>query len=175
MLTTTGLHTRVCQFLPVIALTLVPAQLAAQAGGASLADLQSLVQRGQAIVVTDTTNHKIKGTFIGVAGDVLLVAVPEERHIAADTIAKVQRADPIWNGAVIGAVVMGGWCAFVCGQGVDSRNQWLPVVAANAGFGALIGLGVDALSGSRTLLQRASPVVTATRRATASLSFTLRF
>jgi hypothetical protein len=148
--------------------------LEAQTAG-SLAELSTLVKQGQGVVVTDIDNHKIKGRFFGVAGDALILSVPEERRVPADRILNVKRRDPVWTGAAIGALVMGGVCAFVCGQGVDSRNQWLPAVAANAGLGALIGLRMDAMTGNDTLLQRGPPPSTHPRTPTASLSFRLRF
>jgi hypothetical protein len=84
-----------------------------------------------------------------------VLSIPEERRFSEGAIAKVRRNDPVWNGAVIGGLVLGIWCARVCGQGLDSSSDsLLAVVAANAGFGALIGAGVDAGQRPRVLYIR---------------------
>lgn len=160
--------------LAISSVWFMPIRLDAQAVS-TLADLKSLVKTGQGLVVTDATNRKSKGKFIGVVGEALVLAVPEERRFPFDTVVQVKRTDPIWNGAVIGALILGTWCAVVCGQGLDSGDQFLPAVAANAGFGALIGLGVDALAGRATLYQRPPPTVSRTRLSVPVVSFTVRF
>ena len=129
----------------LIIATLIPIGADAQAVAGSLGDLPKLVKRGQIIVVTDAMGRDTKGKFVAVLGDSLVLGIPEERRFPEGAIAKVRRNDPVWNGAVIGALVLGIWCARVCGQGLDSPQQLLPAVAANAGFGALIGAGIDAL------------------------------
>jgi hypothetical protein len=128
----------------LIIATLVPTGADAQTAAGSLGDLQKLLKPGQIIVVTDATGRDTKGKFVAVLGDSLVLSIPEERRFPEGAIAKVRRSDPVWNGAVIGGLVLGIWCARVCGQGLDGRQQLLPVVAANAGFGALIGAGIDA-------------------------------
>jgi hypothetical protein len=135
----------------LIVATLIPIGADAQAAAGSLGDLQKLVKPGQIIVVTDAMGRDTKGKFVAVLGDSLVLSIPEERRFREETIAKVKRYDPVWNGAVIGGLVLGIWCARICGQGLDSRQQLLPVVAANAGFGALIGAGMDALERPQTL------------------------
>jgi hypothetical protein len=57
---------------------------------------------------------------------------------------KSARRDSVKNGAIIGAVIAGTYCAFVCGQGLDRSSQLPLAVAAAAGFGALIGASIDA-------------------------------
>jgi hypothetical protein len=51
--------------------------------------------------------------------------------------------DSLKNGAIIGAIVVGAWCLFVCGQGLDNAGQLPLAVAAGAGVGALMGAGID--------------------------------
>ena len=51
--------------------------------------------------------------------------------------------DSLKNGAIIGAIVMGTWCAIICGQGLDRTSQLPLAVAAGAGIGALMGAGID--------------------------------
>lgn len=57
--------------------------------------------------------------------------------------------DSVMDGALVGAVVLGAWCAIVCGQGLDNAGQLPLAVLAAAGYGALIGAGIDAMQ-SRT-------------------------
>ena len=83
--------------------------------------------------------------------------------------------DSLKNGAIIGAVVVGAWCALVCGQGLDSSGQIPIAVAANAGLGALIGAGIDADHRGRTLLYPRSSTVSRVRGAQASLSLRFSF
>ena len=51
--------------------------------------------------------------------------------------------DSLKEGAIIGAIIVGAWCLYVCGQGLDSSGQLPLAVAAGAGMGALIGAGID--------------------------------
>jgi hypothetical protein len=82
---------------------------------------------------------------------------------------EVLRIDVLGNhvarGTVIGGLAIGGWCALVCGQGLDNSGQLAAVVAANgavgAGVGALIGYNhktrktVYASAGSGAAVSRA--------------------
>ena len=72
------------------------------------------------------------------------VIVFEQARSGATTLRR--RRDSVKNGAIAGAVVFAGWCALVCGQGPDDDGHLLPVVAANAAFGAAIGAGIDAMT-----------------------------
>jgi hypothetical protein len=67
---------------------------------------------------------------------------------------RVQRIDAtrdsLANGAAIGAVGLGLWCAAICGQGLESGDRLPMAVAINAGLGALIGAGIDAAHKGRT-------------------------
>jgi hypothetical protein len=57
--------------------------------------------------------------------------------------------DSLKNGAIIGAVVLGAWCAVVCGQGLDDASQLPLAVLASAGMGAAIGAGIDSMHARR--------------------------
>jgi hypothetical protein len=58
--------------------------------------------------------------------------------------------DSLVNGAVIGGLSLGLWCAVICGQGLDSAGSLPTAVVINAGLGALIGAGIDAAHRGRT-------------------------
>ena len=156
-------------------MTAVPLDLQAQSPSGALADLQRLLKPGQGVVVTDRSGQKTTGRFVGVVDDTLVLRLPEAGRFPAETIAQVKRSDPIWNGAVIGGVILGTLCALVCGQGLDSRNSLMPVVAGNAGIGALIGLGMDALTKPDILYQRLPPTRTQAGNRGPSVSFSVRF
>jgi hypothetical protein len=134
--------------------TLVPSSAYAQAIAGSLGELQKLLKPGEMIVVTDAAGRNTTGKFVTVLGDSLLLSVPGERRFPKRVIAKVRRSDPLWNGAIIGGFVLGVWCAVVCGQGLDTGDSLLRVVAANAGIGALIGAGMDALDKPQLLYSK---------------------
>lgn len=51
--------------------------------------------------------------------------------------------DSLKEGAIIGAIIMGAWCLYICGQGLDSGGKLPLAVAGSAGMGALIGAGID--------------------------------
>lgn len=96
-------------------------------------------------------------------------------ELPLDTIARIRTArDSVWNGAIIGAAIGGVWCAFVCGQGLDSGGQLPLAVLSTVGFWGAVGAGIDALhSGRETIYQRPSPVMAA--RPGAALSVRIRF
>jgi hypothetical protein len=72
------------------------------------------------------------------------VEIPIERILRIDV-----RGDSVKNGAIIGALVVGGWCALVCGEALEGGA--FPIfVVSEAGLGALIGAGIDAGIKGRT-------------------------
>lgn len=90
-----------------------------------------------------------------------------------------KRPDSLVNGAVIGAAILGGWCALVCGQGQSSEGSAGGVIAGAAALGAAIGAGVDALQHDRGSLYPTASGNSATlanpRGQAFSLSFSMRF
>jgi hypothetical protein len=89
-----------------------------------------------------TVSVRIKGTITTVAlTDVAWVEV--ERH------------DSRTNGAIIGAAIVGVWCAFVCGQGLDSASRLPLAVVVNGAVGGLIGAMVDGGKRERSVIYRA--------------------
>ena len=60
--------------------------------------------------------------------------------------------DTVRNGARIGAIVAGLWCAFVCRHGLDGASHWPAAVAFTAGMGAAIGVGIDTAIPRRTTI-----------------------
>jgi hypothetical protein len=161
--------------ISVVIAMFIPFTALAQSAASSLGDLQKHVKPGQIIVVTDAAGRNTKGKFVAVLGDSLVLSIPEEHRFPEGDIAEVKRNDPVWNGAVIGGLALGIWCAMICGQGLDSRNQLLPVVAANAGFGALIGAGMDALDKPKILYGRGAGLAGSRNGSRYSFSFSFRY
>ena len=70
------------------------------------------------------------------------------------------RGDSVKNGAIIGAVVLGAWCALICPQGLNgySNNQLPYILGVNIALGAAVGAGIDAMHvGRTTIYQQGGP------------------
>jgi hypothetical protein len=80
--------------------------------------------------------------------------------------------DSVGNGALIGAIMGGAWCALVCGQAIDSGPAVAIGVAINAGFWGGIGAGIDALIPGRTTIYRRPTTPPSAR---AGISYRLTF
>ena len=77
--------------------------------------------------------------------------IPRQIDMAANqSAAKPKAKDSLKNGAIIGAVALGTWCAIICGQGLDNAGQLPLAVLAAAGWGAAIGAGIDAMNSRKT-------------------------
>jgi hypothetical protein len=116
--------------------------------------------KGRSHVVLTLAGEEISGRMLALGPDeVRMLVKGQERTWRLDDIVQVDRkGDSLKNGAIIGALVLGGWCAYICGQGVDSSTSLPGVVIINAGFGALIGMGIDAGNQVRkTVYQKSSP------------------
>ena len=110
---------------------------------------------------------------------ILLSGAPREISLA-DVVRVDVAGDSLKNGAIIGAVILGGWCAVVCGQGLSSAAQLPLAVMVNAGVGALIGSRIDAgHAGQTTIYQRPVSAVNGVTRlpsvARAGLTLSVRF
>ena len=98
-------------------------------------------------VIRATPGPALNGRLIELGGEAVRILVNgQTRELSLTDIRRidVEKSDSLKNGAVIGAIVLGGWCALVCGQGLGTSAQLVPAVAANAAVGALIGAGIDA-------------------------------
>ena len=81
--------------------------------------------------------------------------------------------DPVRNGALIGAIVGGAWCALVCGQALDDPGALPVAVTINAVFFAGIGAGIDAMIPGRNTIYRRAPPQSVSRRP--AVSYRVRF
>src|SRR5262245_7913166 len=103
-----------------------------------------------------TTGSEIVGRLLQLGPDTVRLLVDgQEKELQLPDVLTIDReGDSLKNGALIGAVVAGAWCAIVCGQGLDSTSQLLPTIIGNAALGSLIGMGFDAQNRGRTNIYR---------------------
>jgi hypothetical protein len=128
---------------------------------AGVVALVSLTGDPAAAQSTDVTHfvrlmdgNEVAGRLLKLEPDQAVLLI-DQRQMAlplSDVSRIERRGDSLKNGAVIGAAVMGAWCAVICGQGLSSTSRLPLVVAANAAIGALIGAGLDAARTGRTTI-----------------------
>lgn len=95
----------------------------------------------------------VKGRLVGLDDESIRLMV--EGLVLEMSLEEVQRVDvehrdSLKNGFWIGALVVGAWCAAVCGQGLNSSSQLLPAVAVTATVGGIVGARIDAARFKRT-------------------------
>ena len=99
----------------------------------------------EVIVKQATSGVELRGKLLDLSAGSLSMLI-EGRRIELP-MAQVLRIDttrdPLANGALIGAAVLGGLCALNCGQGLSSMDDLPKAVLANAGWGALFGALID--------------------------------
>jgi hypothetical protein len=132
-----------------------------------------------AVYVRTVGGDEARGQLLRLGPDTLtLLEQGTSRDIPLAGITRIDASgDSVKNGAIIGAVILGAWCAIICGQGLDNANQVTTVALINTGLGALIGAGVDAMHAGRTTIYH-SGAVTPERRPSgvkATLSRSFRF
>lgn len=101
----------------MLAAILLPGNAAGQDLASSWEQLQGTggLERGDGVHVTDSTGQSIRGTITDVSSAGLTITRGRETWtLTAPEIAKVERQDPIWHGAVVGAGIgygaMLGFC-----------------------------------------------------------------
>lgn len=126
--------------------------LAGSAGAADAGQKTRAPRAGEEIVVRTDTGGEILGRLIELSPESLAILTAAGRmDLPLNTLKRIDAThDSLVNGAVVGGLSVGLWCAVVCGQGLDSADSLPMVVLANAGLGALIGAGIDAAHKSRT-------------------------
>ena len=114
-------------------------------------ELQSVLSANDVVVVEDTTGQKTKGKVVTVSVSSLVVSTPgstgapEPRTFARDAVTEIRAADPLWNGALIGAAAGTGlamWDYLI--DPSEPGNAAIFTVAI--GLGTAIGAGIDALT-----------------------------
>ena len=142
----------------VIAIAMA-APAAAQDGGSSAGDPQpnhwrSTVRENTRLFVTLRDGMQIEGRAVESNNErVLLRIAGTNREIPLSAIGRIEKPDPVGNGAAIGLAV-GGGLALVTAAGSDCNGCTMldglcagvtgAVAVASVGLGALIGWGLDA-------------------------------
>lgn len=99
---------------------------------------------------------EIRGNLLELGPDTIAILSNGTRlDLPLSSVERVQaKGDSLKNGALIGALVFGGSTALAFFNGSTEPAFWLSVVAFNTGWGALIGVGIDALHNGRTTIYR---------------------
>ncbi len=111
---------------------------------------------GHVFVQREGAGDELRGHLVELdAGAMTLLVDGNRVAIPLAGVARIERAgDPVSNGALIGAIVGGVWCALVCGQGLEDTGALPLAVGVSALSWAGLGAGIDALIPGRTTLYR---------------------
>lgn len=130
---------RLTSLLAVAGIALLPVVASAQPSPPA-------VPAGTRIFVTSAAGGpKVEGALLSLSADsVALLVEGDVRTMPLDSVKRIERAgDSSIDGAVIGALLVGGRCARVCGQGLTSSNQIARAVLTTTAVGAVVGWWVD--------------------------------
>jgi hypothetical protein len=125
-------------------------------------DLRSALKPGRTVWVTDRTGREEQIRVVGISGDVLTTTTGEQvRRIRTADVMRVRarEADPVLNGALIGAgaaVASGLLLCSMTEPWANCRDDVGPMLRIG-GIGAAAGIGLDALIRGRKTVFEASP------------------
>jgi hypothetical protein len=148
--------------LLVVGLTcpgLWPAAAAAQEVVNSFPALQGRVLIGETVTVTDQAGLKTKGKLKGLTDSTIALETEKgPQTLQGDALTKVEavRSGPLWNGALIGALVP--TVPFVIIAAKEGCSGCATGAMIMAAMGAGIGVGIDALvKGNVTVMDASRP------------------
>lgn len=145
------------RFVVVLAAGLACAAPTAAQTTRERATLQKAIEKGhQLIFEVDAPGDSVVGLVRVVDQDAVEVALGSGvRRLRFADINRIRRdGDTNWNGAAIGADIVGGWCALICGQAALSGGQYARVVLQTAITGAGVGFLIDSASKGTTTIYR---------------------
>jgi hypothetical protein len=136
--------------IAVSALLLAASPANGQQIATTFEELRRIVRIGEAVSVTDSTGATYKGRLAGLSASSLQVrqgsgpwtALPERD---VNNVAVV-RADPLWNGMMIGFAVGAAPVALVGGAASAPSSEVAAVAAGYGTIGLLAGLLIDAVN-----------------------------
>ena len=133
-------------------------------------------------IYVHTATETLKGQLFRLGPEALSVLEQGTvRELKLSDVTRIEApGDSVRNGAIIGAAILGAWCAIICPQGLDGYdgNEFVPVLLVNFGLGALVGAGIDGMHVGRTTIYRRDPGAAAARRTAkprASVSLGFKF
>jgi hypothetical protein len=133
----------------------------AQPSEADYSKLSRRVDEGDTVFVTTRTEGLIEGRLVRLAPEAIIVASEQgERTVAFSDVGWIEkRGDPVWNGGLIGAGILGfgmmGGAGASCSP--DCATQVPQATAVGVAVGAAIGALVDWMIPGRTLLSGQRP------------------
>lgn len=137
------------------------------------------VHEGQRVFVQSAGfARELDGRVLRISEEALILKVNERRvELPLDSVIQVQikAHDPVMDGALLGALIVGGLCAAVCGQGLDDAGSLPSVIASNAAVGGVIGALIDASKSRRQTIYRQPPRSSDARSPRMVLFLSLRF
>ena len=132
-----------------------------------------------AVYVRTTEGAERRGQLLRLGPDSLTILEQGTSHdIRWTDIARIDaRGDSVKNGAIIGAVVLGAWCALICPQGLDgySNGQFPYILGVNIALGAAVGAGIDGMHVGRTTIYQPPTEIAAGRSQTKKVSLSMGF
>ncbi len=132
-----------------------------------------------AVYVRSTEGAERRGQLLRLGPDSLTILEQGTSHdIRLTDITRIDaRGDSVKNGAIIGAIVLGAWCALICPQGLDGydNNQFAYVLGVNIALGAAVGAGIDGMHVGRTTIYQTPSEVAARRSQTKKVSLSMGF
>jgi hypothetical protein len=130
-----------------VVLSLAAAATVAAQPAVSLSDLGRHLRSGDRIVVLHADSEQgeqTEGRFLRVTPDAVSVLVEgRQRDIPAKTVLRIDKPDPVWNGALIGAAVLG--VPGMAAAGASCSPTCAKTMTQGAIFFAAVGAGIGAL------------------------------
>lgn len=126
----------------------------------------------------EDTGEELRGTLVRLGPETLTLLVNgHPMDLAIERVGRVQTpGDSVRNGALIGAVAGGVWCALVCGQITGAGPELSIFIALHASLWGGVGAGIDALIPGRTTIYQRPPSASARGAPPrAALSYRVRF
>jgi hypothetical protein len=122
--------------------------------------LERQVASGRPVnVLFDGQAEPIVGILNAMGKDTIdLLTDGRVRQVPFGAIGRITRdGDSVWSGTAIGAAALSSWCAYICGQGLNSRGQALLAVLNAAAWGGAVGALADWSNTGTTTLYKKRP------------------
>lgn len=121
----------------------------AQPVAGNFEQLRAKVRNGETIYLTDDAGGEMKATVLGVSPSALSLAVDgSAREFGPDRVRTIRKRynDPVWQGALIGAIVgISPGLAYCAGRSDGACSGTGGAFLSMGALGAGIGIGIDAL------------------------------